>query len=149
MNVNLRLPPVSALDLKLSVLGNVKTILYLLPVSLALCFCGCGPGYNFSPYVGQQQNWTTGPGGYVRMVDGVPFFAPGQYPPQPYYVLGAVSTDSEDNLAKAAHKQHADAVLISGEASYRTGSVAWAAPGVAGVTPLTSTKITANLIKYK
>jgi hypothetical protein len=127
----------------------MKRILCLLPVSLALCLCGCGPGYNFSPYVGQQQNWTTGPGGYVRLVDNVPLFSPGQYPTQPYIVLGAVSTDSEDNLGKAAHEQHADAILLSSESVYRTGSVAWAAPGVTGVTPLTSKRITANLIKYR
>lgn len=127
----------------------MKTILRLLPLSLALCLCGCGPGYNFSPYIGQQQNWTTGSGGYVRMVDHVPLFSPGQFPPQPYFVLGAVSTDSEENLAKAAHQQHADAILLSSEMVRRTGSVAWVAPGVTGVTPLTSKVITANLIKYR
>jgi hypothetical protein len=120
-----------------------------LPVSLALCLCGCGPGYTFSPWTGPQSNWTTGPGGYVRMVDNVAFFGPGQYPSRPYIILGAVSTDNEDNLAKAAREQHADAALISGEAVRRTGSVAWAAPGVYGVTPLTSKTITANLIKYR
>jgi hypothetical protein len=132
-----------------SVLINVKTILRLLPVSLALCLCACSPGYNFSPYAGVQQNWSTGPGGYVRLVDNVPLFPPGQYPTRPYIILGAVSTDSEDNLAKAAHDQHADAILLSQETSYRTGSIAWAAPGVYGVTPIRHTQITANLIKYR
>jgi hypothetical protein len=131
------------------VLSHVKTILRLLPVSLALCFCGCGPGYNFSPYVGQQQNWTTGPGGYIRMVDRVPLFAPGQFPDRPYFVVGAVSTDDEGNLAKAARDQHADAILLVNESRYRSGSIAWAAPGVYGVSPITRTTITANLIKYK
>jgi hypothetical protein len=131
------------------VLGNVKTILSLLPISLALCLCGCGPGYNFSPYLGQQQNWTTGPGGYVRLVDNVPLFSPGQFPSRPYVVLGGVNTDNEDNLAKAAREQHADAILLVSESVVRTGSVAWAAPGVYGVTPLTSKRITANLIKYR
>jgi hypothetical protein len=150
MKTKLRLLAVSMQDFRGSpVSGNVKTILCLLSVSLALCLCGCGPGYNFSPYVGQQQNWTTGPGGYIRLVDHVPLFSPGQFPSKPYVVLGAVSTDSEDNLAKAAREQHADAILLVSEAKYRTGSVAWAAPGVYGVTPLTSTKITANLIKYQ
>lgn len=130
-------------------MGHVKTILRLLPVSLALCLCGCGAGYTFSPWTGPQGNWTTGPGGYVKLVDNVPLFAPGQYPPKPYIILGAVSTDSEGNLAKAVRQQHADAALISGETSYRTGSVAWAAPGVYGVTPLRHTEITANLIKYR
>jgi hypothetical protein len=150
MKTNLSLLPVSMQDSrKWSVLGNVKTILYLLPVSLALCLCGCGPGYNFSPYVGQQQNWTTGPGGYIRLVDHVPLFSQGQFPERPYFVMGAVTTDSENNLAKAAREQHADAILLVGESSYRTGSIAWAAPGVYGVTPLHHTVITANLIKYR
>jgi hypothetical protein len=133
-----------------AVLGGVKTILRLLPLSVAALFlCGCGPGYTFTPWMGQQQNWATGPGGYVRMVNNVPIFSPGQMPPKPYYIVGSVSTDNEGNLAKAVREQHADAALLSSERTYRTGSVAWAAPGVYGVTPLTSTKITANLIKYK
>jgi hypothetical protein len=131
------------------VLGYMKTILCLLPVSLALCLCGCGPGYTFSPWTGPQQNWSTGPGGFVRTVDGVPVLAAGQYPSRPYNIIGAVTTDSEDNLAKAAREQHADAFLLSQELVRRTGSVAWAAPGVYGVTPLTKTTITANLIKYR
>src|SRR5277367_3091478 len=100
MKTNFRLMPVSMQDSReWPVLGNVKTILGVLSVSLVLCVCGCGPDYTYSPYVGQQQNWTTGPGGYIRMVDHVPLFSPGQFPTRPYYVLGAVSTDSEDNLA--------------------------------------------------
>jgi hypothetical protein len=131
------------------VLGDVKMILRLLPLSLALCFCGCSPGYTFSPWTGPQGNWTTGPGGYVKIVDNVAMFTPGQFPPKPYILLGAVSTDSEDNLAKAVRQQHADAAMISSESSVRTGSVAWAAPGVYGVTPIRHTTITANLIKYR
>jgi hypothetical protein len=127
----------------------VKTILRLLPFPLVLGLCGCGPGYEFSPYVGQQQNWTTGAGGYVRMVDKVPLFSPGQYPPRPYIVLGAVSTHNEGDLAKAVRQQHADAALISSESLYRSGSVAVAAPGVFVAEPLHHTVITANLIKYK
>lgn len=133
----------------LSVLRNMKTIFRLLPVSLALCLCSCGAGYTFAPWTGPQSDWSTGPGGYVRLVDHVPLFAPGQFPSRPYYVLGGVTTDSEDNLAKAARDQHADAILLSSETSYRTGSIAWAAPGVYGVTPIRHTTITANLIKYK
>ena len=150
MKTDLRLRFGSMQDFKgRPVLGHVKTILRLLPVSLALCLCGCGPGYNFSPFVGQQQNWTTGPGGYIRLVDHVPLFSPGQFPERPYFVFGAVSTDNENNLAKAARDQHADAILLSSESTYRSGSIAWAAPGVYGVTPITHTLITANLIKYK
>jgi hypothetical protein len=133
----------------LPVLGHMKTILRLLPVSLALFLCGCGPGYTFTPWSGPQSNWSTGPAGYVRTVENVPFFSPQQYPPRPYYVLGAVTTDDEKNVAKAVRDQHADAAIISAEVVRRTGSVAWAAPGVYGVTPLTSKTITANIIKYR
>jgi hypothetical protein len=150
MKTNLRLRPVSTQDFGgSSVLGNMKTILRLLPVSLALFLCGCGAGYTFSPWTGPQSSWTTGPGGYVRLVDNVPVFSQGEFPSRPYILLGSVNTDSEDNLAKAAREQHADAILLVSKATYRTGSVAWAAPGVYGVTPLTSTKITANLIRYR
>lgn len=131
------------------VLAHVKTILRLMPLSLALLLCGCGPGYTFSPWMGPQSNWTTGPGGYVRQVDGVPFFTSGMYPPRPYVILGAVTSDNEDNIAKAATKEHADAVLLLNESVRRTGSVAWAVPGVYAVTPLTKTTITADLIKYR
>ena len=127
----------------------MKTILRLLPVSLALGLCSCGASYTFAPWTGPQSDWSTGPGGYVRLVDHVPLFAPGQFPSRAYYVLGGVTTDNEDNLAKAARDQHADAILLSSETSYRTGSIAWAAPGVYGVTPIRHTTITANLIKYK
>lgn len=127
----------------------MKTILRFLPLSLVLGLCGCGPGYEFSPYVGQQQNWTVGTGGYIRIVDNVSLYSPGQYPPRPYILLGAVSADSEENLAKAVRQQHADAALISSSSVYRTGSVAVAAPGVFVAEPLHRTVITANLIKYK
>jgi len=83
------------------------------------------------------------------MVRNVPLFGPGQYPPRPYLLLGSVNTDSEAKLAKAAHEQHADAIMLVSESSYRSGSVAWAAPGVYGVSPIRHTVITANLIKYK
>ncbi|MGZ5545540.1 MAG: hypothetical protein ACXWIU_12770, partial [Limisphaerales bacterium] len=63
----------------------------LLVVAVAAAVVGCGTPYSFSPYVGQQKNWTTSPGGYVRDVQGVPFYAPGQYPNKPYVIVGAVS----------------------------------------------------------
>ncbi|MGZ4964934.1 MAG: hypothetical protein ACXWDN_05640 [Limisphaerales bacterium] len=121
----------------------------LLVVAVAAAVVGCGTPYSFSPYVGQQKNWTTSPGGYVRDVQGVPFYAPGQYPNKPYVIVGAVSTDSEENMARAAHEQHADAVLISHDQVYPTGSVAMAGAGVIWSEPLTGRSITANLIRFK
>jgi hypothetical protein len=151
MKTTLSLLAGSVQDAKSSpVLGYMKTILRcLLPVSLALCLCGCGPNYAFTPWAGTQENWQTGPAGYTRLVKKVPFFTRAQLPPQPYYVVGAVTTDDEDNVADAVRDQHADAAIIDSETVVRTGSIAWAAPGVYGVSPLTRTTIKATLIKYK
>ena len=120
-----------------------------LVTATAVAIVGCGTPYSYSPYVGQQQNWTTSAGGYVRYVQGVPFYAPGQYPNKPYTILGAASTDSEDNMARAAHEQHADAVLISHDQVYPTGSVEMVGAGVIWSQPTTGRSITANLIRFK
>ncbi len=127
----------------------MKKIACLLPLSLALGLCGCGPGYTFEPWTGPQSNWTTGPGGFTHSVDGVTLFAPGQFPPQPYFLVGSVSTDSEENVAKAVKDKQGSAALLSTESIHRTGSITWAAPGVVGTTPLTSKHITATIIKYR
>jgi hypothetical protein len=79
----------------------------------------------------------------------VPFYSPGQYPNKPYIIVGAVSTDSEDNMVRAAHEQHADAVLISHDQVYPTGTVAMAGAGVYWTQPTTGRSITANLIRFK
>jgi hypothetical protein len=111
--------------------------------------CGCGPGYNFSPYYGAQQNWETSPGGYVNVVDGATLYSPHQFPNRPYVILGSVETDNEHNLAKAVKEQHADAALIFENEHYRTGTVAVASPGVIWNVPLTGSKMRAQLIRYK
>jgi hypothetical protein len=120
-----------------------------LPVLLLLALCGCGPGYTFSPYVGQQQNWTTTPAAFTKVVDGVTIYPQGQFPNSPYYIVGGVTTDNEDNLAKAVKEQHADAAIISTSGEYRNGSVAIAAGGVIWAEPLRKSVITANLIKFR
>ncbi|HEY3912937.1 MAG TPA: hypothetical protein VGN61_00510, partial [Verrucomicrobiae bacterium] len=76
-------------------------------------------------------------------------YPPGQYPPRTYSILGAVTTDSEDNLAKAVREQHADAALISTENTVRNGSVVVATGGVIWGEPLRKTTITANLIRFR
>ena len=111
--------------------------------------CGCGTPYGFSPYVGQQENWTTGVGGYVKVVDKETLYSPGQYPTRPYNIIGAVTTDSEGNLAKAVRDQHADAALISTQSTVPNGSVAVVGAGVFWSEPLRKTVITANLIKFR
>ena len=68
----------------------------------------------FSPYVGQQQK--TGirqPASYVKVVDKANLYMPGQFPGTvPDIILGSVTTDNEQNIAKAVHEQHADAALV-------------------------------------
>jgi hypothetical protein len=70
-------------------------------------------------------------------------------PSRPYLIIGSVSTDSEGNVARAVHDQHADAALIYTESSYRTGTDAVAGPGVVWGIPLTHSDASAQLIKYK
>jgi hypothetical protein len=121
----------------------------MLPILFLLFACGCGPGYTFSPYVGQQQNWQTQPGGYVKVVDKASLYMPGQFPDRPYVIIGSITTDSEGNVAKAVRDQHADAALIFADRTYRTGTVAVATPGVLWGIPLTHSDISAQLIKFK
>jgi uncharacterized membrane protein YgcG len=133
----------------------------MIPALLLLVFCGCGPGYNFSPYYGQQQNWATQPGGFVRVVDGVSLYSPGQLPDRPYVVMGDVRANSEGDLAKAVHEQHADAALIYSSRTYQNGSLTIGGAGGGGgrngggggafawSTPLTHTDVNARLIKFK
>jgi hypothetical protein len=129
----------------------MKKILFrtLLAVSVAIGIVGCGTPYQFSPYVGQQKNWTTSAGSYVRYVENVPVYAPGQYPNRPYVIVGAVSTDSEGNLIKAVHEQRADAALISHDTAYPNGAVTFASPGVVWTEPTIHHVITANLIRFR
>ena len=67
----------------------------MIPALLLFVVCGCGTGYSFSPYVGQQQNWGIQPGGFVKVIDGAHLYPPGQFPDRPYIVIGDVSTHSE------------------------------------------------------
>jgi hypothetical protein len=120
-----------------------------IPILFLLVLCGCGPGYTYSPYIGQQQNWVTTPSAYTKLVDGVTLYPPGQYPNRPYIILGGITTDNEDNLAKAVREQHADAAIISSSRVYNNGSVAVAGPGVVWAEPLRHSVVTANLIKFR
>jgi hypothetical protein len=128
---------------------TIHTLKAIISGLLLAGLCGCGAGYTFSPYVGEQQNWTTGPGGYVKLVDKASLYSPGQYPTRPYNIIGAVSTDSEENLAKAVREQHADAALISNESTVHNGNVVIAGGGVLWNEPLRKTVITANLIRFR
>lgn len=134
-----------------AVIKHVKTTYWktILPVAALVALCGCGPSYTFSPWVGEQQNWVTGNGSYVKMVKGAQLFPPGEYPNRSYIIIGKVETDSEDNVAKAVKEQHADAALLLSERTVRNGSVAVMGGGVLWSEPLRKTVITANLVKYR
>ncbi len=126
----------------------MKTKLSLGLVVLASFLCGCGPPYTFSPFVGTQQNWTVGTGGYVRVVNKATIYPAGTYPERRYVIIGAVTTDNEDNLAKAVLDQKADAALISTQSVTHSGSVAVAGPGFVWAEPLRHSVVTANLIRF-
>jgi len=133
----------------------------MIPALLLLALCGCGPGYSFSPYYGQQQNWATQPGGFVKVVDGATLYSPGQLPDRPYVVIGDVTAHSEGDVAKAVHEQHADGALIYYSRTYQNGSLTIGGAGggygrngggggaFAWTTPLTHTDVNARLIKFK
>jgi hypothetical protein len=129
--------------------GKKSSWMGIAPALLLMFACGCGTPYNFSPYYGQQQNWQTQPGGFVKVVNHANLYMPGQFPDRPYTIVGSVTTDSEGNVAKAVHDQHADAALIYTDRTYRTGSVAVASPGVIWNIPLRHSDVAAQLIRFK
>lgn len=121
---------------------NLRTAL------LVLCFCtACGtPNYHFVAYLGQQSNWTTSNGSYVKTVEGVPIYT--QYPSRPYELVGAVIVDSDKALARAVKYYHADAALVYRRGTGVTGSVVLGGPLWMGF-PITETRISAQLIRFK
>ena len=141
-------PPKHALDIGAG-RGEKYAMKRMIPALLLVVLCGCGAGYDFSPYYGQQQNWQTQAGGYAKMVDKVTLYPPGQFPARPYIIIGSVSAHGEDGVAHAVHEQQADAALIFGSHTYREGSIAVAGPGVVWAAPITHNVVSAQLIKYK
>ena len=121
----------------------------LIPLLLLVGLCGCGPGYDYEPYVGAQQNWQTKPGSYVRTVDHVMIYSEGEYPERPYLILGSVKGGSEHDIAKAVRDQGGDAAMIFSDRTVRSGSVAIAGPGIIFNQPLRRTIVTGQVIKYK
>ena len=93
----------------------------ILSAALVLTLCSGCANYHYSAYVGAQQNWATAPGAYVETVKGVPIY--GQYPSQPYILLGAVVVDSDKELANAVKHYHADAALIYKRGYFVNGSI--------------------------
>jgi len=83
------------------------------------------------------------------MVDGATLYPPGHFPNRPYFILGSVTTDNEDHVAKAVKEHGADAALVYTDVRYRTGTVAIAGPGALWYVPLHGSKVNAQLIKFK
>jgi len=100
------------------------------------------------PYVGQQQNWATQSGAYVKVVNKSTVYPPGQFPDRPYIIIGSIATDSEGNVAKAVHDQHADAALIFSDRKSPNGAIAIGNAKFAWAIPLTKSEVQAVLIKY-
>ncbi len=142
--------------------GQILIMKRIIPSLLLLVLCGCGAGYEFSPYYGAQQNWSTSPGGYTKLVNGATLYPPGQLPNRPYNVVGSVSTDSYENVAKAVREHAADAALVYTDSTVRTGTVAmggpvlvpgphgvYAGPDVFWGIPIDKRTVNAQLIRYK
>jgi hypothetical protein len=111
-----------------------------------LTACGT-PNYHFTAYVGQQRNWTTSPGSYVKIVEDVQIY--NQYPSKPYELVGAVNVGSEKALARAVKFYHADAAIIYDRYSHLNGSMVLAGPPGYVAYPLTDSRITAQLVRFK
>ncbi len=82
------------------------------------------------------------------MVNKATLYAPGQFPDRPYILIGSVATDSEGNVAKAVHDQHADAALIFSDRKSPNGAIAIGNDKFAWAIPLTKSEVQAGLIKY-
>lgn len=121
----------------------------ILLFTLLLIVAGC----TFVPYVGQQRDWPTAPGGFVKTVMGVPIYPKGELPARPYDVIGLVTADNLPGFALRAKLHHADAVVLpqifeagrsesltwqgnsqaNGQADWQaTGGPGWATGTVAG-----------------
>jgi hypothetical protein len=153
----------SAPRLKVSPVPVTPKVMRLLHLTLpCLLLSGCAE-ISYTQYQGQQQNWPTQPGAFVKTVDGIPIYhgLPSQY----YNVLGQiVSVDGSDHdLARIARTNHADAVIITDTRTINSGAVTLPGPvntfyfansstAIAGpsyTSAITSDATTAWVIKYK
>ena len=131
--------------------------------SVVLLLAGCGT-VSYSPYVGQQQDWPTSPGAFVKDMKGIPLYR--GLPNRPYTVLGHVEITAEPAFIEQqaywkAKNVGADAILFVDAQTFYAGSVgggtAFAAPTKGGAMAFGSSwssaqyqkQITAVFIKWK
>jgi hypothetical protein len=79
---------------------------------LLLLLAGCANDRYFVGYFGQQPNWPTRPGGFAKIVKGIPIYGLNEYPARPYDVLGYAISSDEVMLADLAKTHHADAAIL-------------------------------------
>ena len=129
----------------------------------AILAIGCGT-VSYSPYVGQQEDWPTAKGAFVKERDKIPIYR--GLPTRPYTMLGhmVITTDTgaEEMLAVSRAKQYkADAILFVDSTMFTSGSfgggTATAVPTRGGAMAFGSgfsattqgVQLTAILIKWK
>ena len=100
-----------------------------MPVALLL-LSGCGTT-DFHPYVGQQQNWPTSSGAFIKPGTAIPVYY--GWPPRPYTVLGFMDATGSrhgvmDLAATKAKELGADAIVVMSRGTVYAGSTG----GVAG-----------------
>ena len=100
----------------------------LLPFVLFL-LSGCGTTA-FHPYVGQQHNWPTSPGGFAKPGTTIPVYH--RWPPRPYIVLGFIdATKGRSRFApgvielavEKAKELGADAIVVRSRFTVHAGTV--------------------------
>jgi hypothetical protein len=91
-------------------------------LGLVLLTSGC-QSVSWVPYVGEQRDWPTAPGSFVRTEGNILIFS--SLPNRPYSVLGRVAITSRHgpSFAKPARQHGADAVILGGSQMFSVGTV--------------------------
>lgn len=103
----------------------MKAVSFVLTVACGLFLTGCAT-VDFTPYVGEQREWPTRSGAFVKQVKGKSFYQ--SWPERPYLLLGHVTVAGNPNvinnqLAWAVSRYHADGVIIMSSDTFQAGTV--------------------------
>ena len=98
----------------------MKLILSVL--SFSLLFTGCAT-MDYTAYQGQQRNWPTATGAFVKEVAGIPVYH--GLPTKPYHVLGIINAvDAGDvALARRCRTLGGDAIIITDSRTFDGGTL--------------------------